>query len=121
MVENVYTKKCFKCDEEFIGYDNWWYGLCPACQAKWLVEKNDYFFIEKQPLEVGRKTHKYVIFNCQSGDVLGEISWYGAFRKFCFIPESSIDIVWDEKCLQQLTNFLVNLNKNYREERKKNV
>ena len=90
-----------------------------AVNCSWLVERNEYFHIEKQPLEPFHKTNKYEVFNNKTGDWLGEIAWDGAFRKFCFIAEGNI--VWDEKCLIHLTNFLIELNKNYREEKKKNV
>ena len=115
MEENDCIKKCYICGKDFQGYDNWWYGLCPACQSAWIVEKNDFFFVEKEPLELGRKTNKYEIFNCKSGDWLGEIAWYGAFRKFCFFAEENI--VWDEKCLKQLLDFLTKLNNDYRKEK----
>lgn len=44
---------------------------------------------------------------------LGEIKWYGAWRKFCFFPHDNT--IWDNKCLNDLTEFLKNYNRKWKE------
>lgn len=43
-----------------------------------------------------------------SKDEIGQIKWYGAWRKFCFYPNG--DTIWDNKCLEQIIAFLNQVN-----------
>lgn len=86
--------------------------------GRWIVEQNEYFLILKKPLEPNRKTNEYEIYNINTKNLLGIVKWYGAWRKFCFFP--SAETIWDDKCLSVLNSFIINLNKDYRKE-KKNV
>ena len=63
--------------------------------------------------EEGKKLPQYVL--CNKKDLfihLGMIKWYGAWRKFCFYPIS--DTIWDNKCLEQLLNFINDYNSNWK-------
>ena len=81
-----------------------------ACQ--WiLASNNDYFSILEEKLE-GRKTPILHICSKLSGNEIGEIKWYGAWRKFCFFPNK--DTIWDDKCLTSLNEFLIQYNKDWR-------
>lgn len=63
----------------------------------------------------GRKTKIFHVINKEYNTYLGKIVWYGGFRKYAFFPEP--DIVFESTCLQDITNFLVEL----MEERKKEI
>ncbi len=81
-------------------------------------EVNDYFVILEKPKVVSRKTSIYEIYEKNTtGCLLGEIKWYGAWRKFCFFPNEKT--IWDTKCLTKITEFLDKTNKEYREEMKR--
>lgn len=73
------------------------------------IYNGDYFFIVKQVVK-DRKTPLYHIFE-HNTNYIGEIKWYGPWRKFCFYPDK--DTIWDNKCLTEVVNFLVKLNKDY--------
>lgn len=85
-----------------------------------IMEINDYFIILEEPKSnPSRKTPIYnIVTRDNGGNPLGEIKWYGAWRKFCFFPEIEFGTItiWDSKCLKLLTNFLDTLNENYRKE-----
>lgn len=69
-----------------------------------IIFEGNYFRIEKKILP-NRKTPIYEIIN---GNIkIGEVKWYGAWRKYCFFPTS--DTVWDGKCLNELNDFLSNI------------
>ena len=74
----------------------------------------NYFMISEEVV-VGRKTPILHI-HSNEGYYLGDIKWYGAWRKFCFYPTQ--DTVWDEKCLAELLNFLEQYNREWRNKKK---
>ena len=76
----------------------------------------DYFMISEEVVE-GRKTSILHIHSNQ-GHYLGDIKWYGAWRKFCFYPIQ--ETIWDNKCLSELLNFLEQYNKEWRNKDVKN-
>lgn len=51
------------------------------------------------------KTNIYSVFNEQNGAVLGSISWYNSFRKYCFFPDS--DTLFDSTCLIDISDFMI--------------
>lgn len=75
-----------------------------------VVYEGNYFIITEKKLE-GRKTPILNIIGSY-GDDLGEIKWYGAWRKFCFYPNSNT--IWDNKCLEELLNFITEYNSKWR-------
>ena len=75
-----------------------------------VVYEGNYFVITEKKLE-GRKTPILNIIGLY-GDDLGEIKWYGAWRKFCFYPNSNT--IWDNKCLEELLNFITEYNSKWR-------
>lgn len=46
------------------------------------------------------KTEVAIITNVITGTELGQIRWYGPWRKYCFYPKS--DIVFDVGCLGEV-------------------
>lgn len=53
------------------------------------------------------KTHIITVINKHSDDYIGEIKWFGRWRKYCFFPVEGT--VYDAKCLHDISNFLVEL------------
>ena len=127
MEENIYDNHCFKCGNSFIA-EGKMNTECPDCEleelyktsvmADWtLIGNSDYFYIVKEKRD-DRKTPILHIFSKKSNDEIGLIKWYGAWRKFCFFPNS--ETVWDEKCLDELNKFLIEYNEDWRRINAKN-
>lgn len=51
-----------------------------------------------------QKTKRFMVNNKESNAALGEIKWYGGFRKYSFYPFP--DMVFEEQCLRDITTFL---------------
>lgn len=81
-----------------------------------VIFESKYFLVSEEIVE-GRKTPILHI-HSNEGYYLGDIKWYGAWRKFCFYPVS--DTIWDDKCLLELLNFLEQYNKEWRNKNVKN-
>ena len=78
-----------------------------------IIYKGQYFYIVESYIEKRKTPILDILVEDEDGPfLLGEIKWFGAWRKFCFYPSS--DTVWDNKCLQELVNFLNDYNKEYR-------
>ena len=117
MQENVYNNCCFKCGETFVaeGKLNTVYPDCKmdelyqtSVMSNWiLAANNDYFSIIEERVN-GRKTPIYHICSKRSKDEIGQIKWYGAWRKYCFFPNG--ETIWDNKCLEKIMDFLQELN-----------
>lgn len=54
------------------------------------------------------KTKRFMIENKDHGIPLGLAKWYPAWRQFCFFPYQ--EIVMSAGCLQDVRNFLLDLN-----------
>ncbi len=52
-----------------------------------------------------RKTNEWHIHSANSGEVLGEVKWYGAWRQYCFFPHG-FDTVFNHACLRDLAEFV---------------
>lgn len=50
------------------------------------------------------KTRIFYIENRESGSLIGEIRWYGPFRKYSFFPAAGT--VYEKNCLDDITNAL---------------
>ena len=66
-----------------------------------------------------RKTPILQIIDKQ-GCAMGEIKWFGAWRKFCFFPIQTDNYytVWDTKCLSTLIEFINDYSKKWKENKK---
>lgn len=53
------------------------------------------------------KTAIYGVVNKKTNIELGEIKWYGAWRKYCFFPDGNT--VFDTICLAQINDFIEDL------------
>jgi hypothetical protein len=58
-------------------------------------------FVDKGIPE-GLKTHRYAV-TSPLGNNLGQVQFYGAWRKFCFFPEPFTS--FDTTCLNEIAEF----------------
>lgn len=67
---------------------------------------------------VGHKprTEIWHVLSKRHGNRLGVIQWYAPWRQYCFYPEA--DCVFNNRCLQKITEFLEHLMIRYRIKRK---
>lgn len=79
-----------------------------------LIYTGKYFYITTYKLST-KKTSNYNIYT-HDNILIGQIKWYAHWRKYCFYPE--IDTIWDSKCLQEISNFLTDINISYRKEQR---
>ena len=63
-----------------------------------------------------RKTPMITVHNHQTHAWLGRIKWHGAWRQFCFFPESG-DLVFDRQCLDDISTEIAALMERRRLER----
>lgn len=57
-----------------------------------------------QPRQDGKKTDIYQVSNRLTGVIVGEIKWYGGFRKYVFAPTN--DFIFDASCMTDIGQFL---------------
>lgn len=53
------------------------------------------------------KTKKYRCVNKEFGSEIGIVMWYGAFRKYSFLPNPNM--VFESQCLKDIASFLESL------------
>ncbi len=66
--------------------------------------KTKYKFIHFVEIKRNPKTEVYSCLNNSSGDELGIVKWYPAWRQYCFF--SAFDIVFNAGCLDDITHFM---------------
>jgi hypothetical protein len=60
-------------------------------------------FIEKEPKP---KTKVFEVRARYAGCFLGDVKWYAPWRKYCFFPGYSLDLVFDANCLNEIREFM---------------
>lgn len=68
-----------------------------------LDRSTEYLRFVEEPND-GKKTRRWRVESKSSGDVLGRIGWWGAWRQFVFAPH--VDTVFNKGCLVDITAFL---------------
>lgn len=63
-------------------------------------------FAEQVPFP-GQKTKRFNCYNKEHESLIGEVRWYGGFRKYSFFPASNI--VFENQCLKDIASFLEKL------------
>ena len=79
--------------------------------------KGKYFSIYSI-IKENRKTPIYWLLNNDNFN-LGEIKWFPAWRKYCFYP--NMDTIWDTKCLEEVIEFMNQINNKRRSDNVKNI
>ena len=70
----------------------------PVFEGKYL----DIRFIEKSATG---KTNIFRVYS-KMGDFLGQIRWFGRWRKYCFSTNAGQTVYFDKDCLKDITHFL---------------
>lgn len=70
--------------------------------------KSEYLILGKKKRPENKKTDTFDVNNKQ-GSTLGEIKYYANWRKYCYFP--TVQAVYDQKCLGQITKWLEELNR----------
>jgi hypothetical protein len=55
------------------------------------------------PKEPNRKTDIFQVVAKQGGFILGDIKWYGAWRRYCFFVAAST--IFEQDCLRNIASF----------------
>jgi len=66
---------------------------------------SEYLIFKQIPFD--GKTKRFEVISKSRGDVLGRISWYGAWRQYTFSP--STNTIWNKDCLKDIQDFLMQL------------
>lgn len=62
-------------------------------------------YIEFRDISDRKKlTKRWAIVNIKTQVITGQISWHGAWRKYCFFPEANM--LFDPDCLHMIANFV---------------
>ena len=64
--------------------------------AKWID------FINQE--SVGKKTDTYFVQNRETRSLIGQVKWYGPFRKYSFFPLNNT--VYEPTCLRDIAEFI---------------
>lgn len=86
-------------------------------ETKWLIIE------DFTPDDPKRKTRIFQVTNKEFGDYLGDIKWYGPWRKYCFFTKAILDhskpvqFIFESTCLQDIAKVLNDLMINHRARR----
>jgi len=72
-------------------------------------------FTEIYP-DATRKTKKWSVLNKENEAHLGFISWYGAWRRYCFYANATT--IFEQNCLRDIANFIELQTKLYNDSKK---
>lgn len=67
---------------------------------------SQYLHFTDSPSKSG-KTVVSLVTSVSSGDLLGQVAWYGPWRQYCFYPASST--VWNVGCLEAVNTKIADL------------
>jgi hypothetical protein len=59
-------------------------------------------YIEFRPMPPRPKTKVWLVCPKEGGSI-GQVSWYGPWRKYCFLP--AINTVFEQICLREIADF----------------
>jgi len=63
--------------------------------------------------ELRAKTKVYVIANKDDGSVLGEVKWFGRWRKYA----AALNGMFEEKCMREIADFCEKLTREHKQEK----
>ncbi|HZN48467.1 MAG TPA: hypothetical protein VFB71_12650 [Ramlibacter sp.] len=61
---------------------------------------------------IGQTTFRWGVRNKESGDLLGEVAWFGRWRRYCFHPRERT--VFEQDCLREIATFCEERTKEHR-------
>lgn len=56
------------------------------------------------------KTKVITVISVHDKTTLGQISWWGSWRCYVFIPVMKYSTIWSDDCLEELMKYIRNLN-----------
>ncbi len=68
------------------------------------MARESYIGFQLMDREPGKKTDKWVVYSTYTGEPLGEIVWYSAWRRYVYQTEKPL--VMDAGCLEDIAEFL---------------
>ena len=81
------------------------------------IGQSNHLEFEKQPLEKGKKLHKYKVRNHSLYEYIGIIHWRGGWRQYVFQAKPLVDM--SRGCHKQIDKFIDGLKEEWKETRKK--
>ena len=67
------------------------------------------------PLIWGGKTTKAIVKTVSTGEEIGVVKWFPAWRRYCFFPDS--DTLYDSQCMKDISAYVDELMKLRKKER----
>lgn len=99
--------RCRACEVPVAEHDDEQTAICidvlRAIREREAAHVTEYLTFELLP-RGGRKTDVWRIASRRSGDTLGLIKWYGAWRQYCFFP--ALGTVFNVGCMNDITAFI---------------
>lgn len=71
-----------------------------------------YIDFNEEPKQEDRKTAIWFVVSQLEQKILGQIRWYGAWRKYCFFVYPNT--VYEQICLRDIADFCENRTKEYK-------
>lgn len=72
-------------------------------------------FLKFVEFEDTGKTKKFEIKTIAADNILGQIKWYGAWRKYCFYPLGGT--IFDVNCMNEIISFINKLMQDRKDEK----
>jgi hypothetical protein len=69
-------------------------------------------YITFEPLAPNPATKRWAVMSKDQGSQIGSVSWYGPWRKYCFMPMAST--VFEQVCLREIAEFIERETKSHR-------
>jgi hypothetical protein len=77
----------------------------------------EYKYIIIKLVSIGDRTNKYQVVSKNNNILLGDIKWYGPWRKYCFFPSN--DTIFETQCLSDIIHSLNRIQIDYKERKNK--
>jgi hypothetical protein len=61
---------------------------------------------EEQPTSAVRRTRIWLVFTKDDDICLGGVEWYASWRKYVFQPTGFVPVVFEERCLRDVADFV---------------
>ncbi|MHA1285815.1 MAG: hypothetical protein ACTSPB_00300 [Candidatus Thorarchaeota archaeon] len=74
----------------------------------------EYLRFWKEGLSDSGKTEIWWVLD-RGDECLGKVRWFGRWRQYTFFPE--MNTLYNNQCLSEVSEFLVNLNREHREKK----
>lgn len=75
------------------------------------MSETEYLVFRKEDVSASGKTEIHSVNSRSSGETLGWIKWYGAWRQYCFFPEKST--IFNRGCMTDINKYITQLMKSH--------